>query len=261
MRIALVTDLFGTDNFLTNIPADTLLFYLLPLLLLVGFGGVASLVYFILRRRSMATLYLKDPLFDGASRSFYGLVDVAVRDHFSLFRNIPVDEVIRHSGAVSPLSGKIRNGCFDLLLCDRRKMLPRCAIVLLEKGAQQTKETQLLRSYCDRVKLPFLVYETGGFFDVGRLRNDIYQATGLNNLLGTCAVLGDSRDSDGDEPSPAETLPEATEIKRDIHVCKKCGSEMILRTISKGKHAGCKAMVCETFPDCRYAVLSEAIAE
>ena len=260
-----MTDIFGTSLTTGSFPI-----YLYPVLLLAGIGGVVGLIYFILRRRAITTLYLKDPLFDGPSRSFYGLLDVAVREHFSLFRNILVDDVIQHSGTFNPLPSKVRSGCFDLLLCDRRKMLPRCGIVLVDKQHPRKKETELLRTFCDRVGLPLLVYETGGMFDVSRLRHDVYQATGMHELLGTCGVLSDARGQgiDDEQDTDASEHNDAVEtVARDDgsmvdhnpsgdQNCKKCGSVMVRRTISKGKHSGRKALVCESFPDCRYAVLT-----
>ena len=240
---------------------------MVPLGLVVGTLVMALLIYFLLRRRALKTLYLQDPLFDGPTRSFYGLLDVAVREHFNLFRNISVDTVIRSSGAVSPLPGKIRHGSFDILLCDRRKMMPKCGIVLVDKGDAGKGEAKLLRDFCDRVNLPLLVYEIGGILDVSRLRRDVYQATGLGEKLGTDEVLGDSR---GSEPA-LETSTEAVSeentplledaekaVKADKQTertCSKCGARMAQRTITKGQYAGQKAWVCDKFPECRHAIL------
>ncbi|MTI11920.1 DUF2726 domain-containing protein [Sansalvadorimonas verongulae] len=243
--------------------------YVYPLIIMAAFGLLSGFVYVLLRKRSQRSMYLQDPLFDGPSRSIYGLLDVAVREHFILFRNVDIAEVIRSSGMVSPLPGKIRHHSFDLLLCDRKKMLPKCGIVLVEKGSNIERETSTLRDFCDRVGLPLLTYETGGFFDVSSLRRDVYQATGLNDVLGTCAVVSDARghgtldNKRGKEEetqeldSHIESPLQQNEPKRD---CKKCGSHMVQRTISKGKHAGQKAWVCETFPTCRHAILLEELA-
>ena len=257
-----MTDLFGAEFFGVNLTTGSFSIYLIPVFLLAAIGGIAGLIYFVLRRRALTTLYLKDPLFDGPSRSFFGLLDVAVRDHFSLFRNVSVNDVICHSGIASPLPGKIRSNSFDLLLCDRRKMLPRCGIVLVERNNPREKETQLLRSFCDRVGLPLLVYETGGMFDVSRLRNDVYQATGLNEVLGTCGVLSDARGPENEEHDVDESDHQASESGEQTeheHRCKKCGASMVERTIAKGQHAGSKALVCETYPSCRYAILSKEV--
>ncbi|WP_133060595.1 DUF2726 domain-containing protein [Parendozoicomonas haliclonae] len=262
--------------------------YFYPLAMLAGVGIIAGIIYWLLRRRAASSLYLKDPLFDGPSRSFYGLLDVAAREHFSLFRNVPVDTVICHSGAVSPLPGKVRNASFDILLCDRRKMLPKCAIKLVEKK-RQNKQMDELRDYCDRVDLPLLVYEVRGILDVARLRRDVYQAAGMHELLGTCEVVGGARDTmaaansdvinesraindapilddtERREPTLSAEHDEADHVEHDAHeehhdggqTCRKCGAAMMMRTVSSGKHAGRKALVCETFPTCRYAVLSK----
>ncbi|WP_281645733.1 DUF2726 domain-containing protein [Parendozoicomonas sp. Alg238-R29] len=240
-------------------------FYVYPLLLIGGLCIFGLLIHYLLRKRSQSNMYLQNPLFDGPSRSIYGLLDVAVREHFNLFRNVDIADVIRSSGMVSPLPGKVRNRHFDLLLCDRRKMLPKCGIVLVDKGENLEKKTSQLREFCERVELPLLVYETGGFFDVTRLRRDVYQATGLNNVLGTCAVVGDSRgcddlqdDSQEEESSAVEKFVEQSE-ESESRSCKKCGARMVARTISKGRHAGHKALVCETFPTCRHAILMEEV--
>nr|WP_283777718.1 DUF2726 domain-containing protein [Sansalvadorimonas sp. 2012CJ34-2] len=248
---------------------------------------MALLIYFLLRSRALKTLYLQDPLFDGPVRSFYGLLDVAVREHFNLFRNVGVQAVIRSSGAVSPLPGKLRHSTFDILLCDRRKMMPKCGIVLVEKGDADSREFNQLRKFCDRVSLPLLVYETGGILDVSRLRRDVYQATGLGEKLGSGEVLGDSRgadqasstaeavneehsevdsavahevpqvnlqDSDKEDSVLADDTSKSEKSEQD-RVCSKCGSGMSQRTIAKGQYAGQQAWVCEQFPHCRHAVL------
>ena len=242
---------------------------MVPLGLVVGTLVMVLLIYFLLRSRALKTLYLQDPLFDGPTRSFYGLLDVAVREHFNLFRNIRVDSVVRSSGAVSPLPGKIRHASFDILLCDRRKMMPKCGIVLVDKGDAASKESKLLREFCDRVNLPLLVYETSGILDVSRLRRDVYQATGFGEKLGTDAVLGGSRGTGLEQPAieepeaaneeeqvTSESIPvEASDGRGSERLCSKCGAGMAQRTITKGQYVGQQAWVCEKFPDCRHAVL------
>lgn len=249
------------EKIISIISANALPLYIYPLIIMAAFGALGGLLLLLLRKRSQRAMYLQDPLFDGPSRSIYGLLDVAVREHFSLFRNVAVAEVIRSSGMVSPLPRKIRGDSFDLLLCDRKKMLPKCAIVLVNKGANLEKETARLREFCDKVELPLLVYETGGFFDVTSLRRDVYQATGLNDVLGTCAIVSDVRGhAFHEEESEKPHASEPEQDHNDEYKCKKCGSHMVVRTISKGKHAGHRARVCETFPACRHAVLLEELA-
>ena len=207
MRIVRVKDFFELGEGLLNTGINgSFPVYLYPLLLLLIVGTIIGVIYFILRRRSATTLYLKDPLFDGPSRSFFGLLDVAVREHFSLFRDVAVADVICYSGTISPLPGKLRSASFDLLLCDRRKMLPRCAIVLVEKSNPKEKQTRQLRSFCDKVGLPLLVYETGGMVDVGSLRDDVYLATGIHETLEACAVTSNARDSDNETPETPEHM-------------------------------------------------------
>ncbi len=261
-------------------------FYVIPVLAGLGVIIVVAVIYLLLRSRARNSIYLQDPLFDGSSRSFYGLIDVAVRDHFNLFRNVAITDVVRHSGMVSPLSGSVRHGVFDLLLCDRRKMLPKCAIVLVDRNNPQDKTMSHLRGACDLAGLPLLVYETGRMLDVRRIRQDIYQAAGMHDLLQNCGIVGDARGQgygfDGVEGESHEVAEQHHELEDDhheieddhhvveeehahsadahrcnAHRCKKCGANMELRKIAKGQHAGAMTWVCETFPECRFAVLAD----
>ena len=258
--------------------------YIYIVLPIVGALILGVTILALLRRRSRAAMYLQDPLFDGPTRSFYSLLDVAVRDHFNLFRNIPVSELLRSSGTVSPLPGSIRDAAFDLVLCDRRKMLPKCAIVLVDRKNPREKQTACLREYCDKVGLTMLVYEMGGMLDVTRLRQDVMQATEVemspdnwaiagegqkeaetDELLQTAAVSNTVLDTAPEQPlseqdaalNETDETPSLSEEER--HICRKCGAAMQLRTISKGSHAGQQAWVCETFPACRHATLLETV--
>ena len=164
-----------TDRFLIFLKPWLTPEYIYPLAIFL----VAGLVYLSLRQFARSTIHLKNPLFDNSFRSFYGLLEVAVREHFTLFHNVPVTNALKHSGLINPFPGKIRSRHFDLLLCDRQKMEPKCAIVLVWEEKSDNKEITKLRSYCDKVGLPLLVYEIRGVLDVAQLRNDVYMATDM----------------------------------------------------------------------------------
>ncbi len=222
--------------------------YILHIGSTVGALAVLLLGHVLIRRWSLKTLFVQEPWFDGPSRSFYGLLDVAVRDHFSLFRNVAFDDVVRYSGPINPLPRAVKNSFFDILLCDRRNMVPQCGIIHVKKGKAESRKTRRLRKFCDRANLPLLVYETGRMLDVSRLRNDVYMATGFDKLE-SCEVLGDARGVEDGQGAQAINSEEGTRS------CNKCGGEMALRTIAKGQFTGQKAWICGKYPECRHAIL------
>ena len=128
--------------------------------------------------------FLKKSLLGGAQRSFYGLLDIAVREHFYLLRNIPLGDVIHSSSLFSPVPLRMRRRKLHWLLCDRRDMVPRCAIILVAKGGGANRSIERLREMCDRAALPILVYEVNRMANAVNLRRDVYQLTGYDDKLG-----------------------------------------------------------------------------
>lgn len=182
-----------TDRFLIFIEPWLSPEYIRPVAVVVGIFLAAVLIYFSLRQFVRSTIHLKDPLFDHSFRSFYGLMEVAVREHFKLFHNVPVTHVLQYSGLVNPFPRKLRKRHFDLLLCDPQKMEPKCAIVLIWEEQNSHKEITKLRRYCDKARLPLLVYEIRGMLDVAKLREDVFMATDMLDRT-ECKILGYARE-------------------------------------------------------------------
>ncbi len=238
-----ITYFFGAANYLNNFfEAEFIPVHFYPLILLAVISVLVLLIYLIFRRRGAVSMHLRASLLNGSYRSFYGLLEMAVHKHFSLFHNVPVSHVIQHRGPVSPLPAKLRNGFIDLLLCEKGTLIPKCAIILIEPGCRKKrdKEIKQLRHFCDRLHLSLLVYEARGTFEFAKLQQDVYQSTGMAELLGTDGIISGARPSEVKESGGQR--------------CEKCGSAMVSKMIQRGRRAGQQALVCGAHPVCRYVI-------
>ena len=204
-------------------------------------------VAIVSRIRRDTGVHIRKPFFDGSERSFYGLLDVAVREHFCLFRNPALGEVLFTDEQQRPMSARFRKARFDILLCERRSLAPRCAILLADRSTKKgRRRIDQMRGWFDKAGLPLLVYETGGLLDVRTLRDDVYIATGIEHGNQGSEVIGSAsvRKAVSEQPKRPET-----------RVCGKCGGGMARHTLKQGKHAGREAWICSSYPECRTAVM------
>lgn len=207
-----------------------------PLLLPVAIGVMVLILILLLWLRFRpAQLECKDPLFTPEFRAFFGQLDIAVRSHLTIFPNMPVQDVLQGSGAGKSLLRKFKHKRFDFVICHRKEMEVLCIIKL---GNNESKEQ---RKLCQTAGLTLLEYDIKPYRDVPSLRKDIFSACGIDDF--ELSMIDTEQDNSSNAPS-----------------CSKCQTDMLLRIIKKGDHAGEKCWVCTNYPDCKSAKLIKHVA-
>ena len=128
----------------------------------------------------------------------------------------------------------------DFLLCSPESMRPLVAIELDDKtheGKQRQERDQLVNDACAAAGLPVVRI---------RAQSD-YSAVELAGLLSKYLQQGTQAETAplqmaGSTPSEGTTPPS----------CPRCGIPLVLKTASKGAHAGSQFYGCPNFPKCRY---------
>ncbi|MCK5892849.1 MAG: DUF2726 domain-containing protein, partial [Endozoicomonadaceae bacterium] len=134
------------------------------------------------RLRKDTGVHIRKPLYDSAGRSFYSLMDMAVGEHFSLFTDLPLGEVLFTDEYQRPIPAWLLDAQFDMLLCGRRSLTPRCAILVADHSIKKgRRRIDQMRAWFDKAGLPLLVYEAGSLLDVRTLREDVYIAVGVEH--------------------------------------------------------------------------------
>ncbi len=209
-----------------------------------GFILLGAIMWFMLNRlrNNPPAIAVKPTPLDADHRAFFGLLEIAVRDHLTIMPSMPVADVLEPKGwGQKWLLKKIRSRQVDYILCDRRSLEIKAAVLLESKSPSRSdkKISQLMHSIFDSADLPLLEYRFKPCFDVPTLRREILSAANLHDTL----LFENSVQNNLEAQKP------------DTPDCPKCGKEMQQRRINKGEHAGELCWVCVTYPDCKGARL------
>ncbi|HLT90394.1 MAG TPA: DUF2726 domain-containing protein [Woeseiaceae bacterium] len=128
----------------------------------------------------------KEALFTPAERSFLGVLEQAVGQHYRVFGKVRVADAI---GVKSGLSSserqsalnRIRSKHFDFLLCDREDLSIVCAIELDDKShgrSSRRERDAFLDELCRNTGLPLLRIRASKAYPVPEIRVKILEATG-----------------------------------------------------------------------------------
>ncbi|WP_153556981.1 DUF2726 domain-containing protein [Roseimaritima sediminicola] len=133
---------------------------------------------------------------------------------------------------------KISSKHVDFLLCDPATMQPVLAIEL-DDSSHNRQDRQDRDAFVDKAfaaaRLPIL--------HVAASRN--YSATDLRDRIAAC-IHGES---------PAVVSGSDTTVREPASpLCSKCDTSMVLRTATRGKHAGRQFWACVNYPKCRELV-------
>ena len=129
---------------------------------------------------------LKPALFSPAERSFLGVLEQAIGNHYRIYGKVRIADVIETKSGLSASNrqkafNRIRAKHFDFLLCNRDDLSVTCAIELDDKSHQKTSRQQrdgFVNELCSTIGLPLVRVTAKRAYTVQELRTKILDATG-----------------------------------------------------------------------------------
>lgn len=128
---------------------------------------------------------LKRGLFSPAERSFLGVLEQAIGEHYQIFGKVRLADVIATKRGLSSsnwqsASSRINAKHFDFLLCNKDDLTFVCAIELDDKSHQKDSRRQrdaFVVELCRSVGLPLMRFTAKRMYSVQELRTNILDAT------------------------------------------------------------------------------------
>lgn len=128
---------------------------------------------------------LKPALFSPAERSFLGVLEQAIGNHYQIFGKVRIADVVETKSGLSASNrqkafNRINAKHFDFLLCNRDDLTITCAIELDDKSHRKPSRQQrdaFVVDLCSTVGLPLVRVTARRTYTVPELRTRILDAT------------------------------------------------------------------------------------
>jgi hypothetical protein len=186
-----------------------------------------------------------------AELSFYHVLKIAVSEEYDIFSKVRLADLISVNKGMDRAEwgkafNKIKAKHIDFILCHKNTSEIVCAIELDDQSHSQVKRQQrdeFVMEALEVAKLPFVR------FDVTRT----YQSEAVSNKIQLAIT---TRVPTKINATPSENIlidpdAEALRIEKE-RKCPKCGSELVLRKVSRGQKKGREFFGCSNFPQCRH---------
>jgi hypothetical protein len=200
----------------------------------------------------------KVDLFTPAERSFLGVLEQVLCDQYRVMGKVRLCDVIDVQKGLSKSAwqtafNKVNRKHLDFVIVKRDDLSIAGAIELDDKSHNRK----------DRVERDDFLNGALESAGVSLVRFPVQKSYALEEvkgkLLGLCGAVAESSFEAVSKDEVIYTRPskpvKPTLVEGEVTVssptCEKCGSEMIQRRASKGKHAGQMFWACTTFPKCR----------
>jgi hypothetical protein len=215
------------------------------------FAMVAIAILAILNKKRGGTdefVYEKnEPFFSPAERSFFGILDQAVKDQAVVLGKVRVADVLRPPKGVGRSNwqkafNRISSKHFDYLICAPDTLSVMAAIELDDKSHSRGKRAErdhFLEKACSGAGLPLHRFKAASTYSIQEVRG----------------ILFPSQEEAGEEPAQPETVKSEGVSEQ---ICPKCSSPLVNKVAKKGEHKGAKFLACSAFPKCRYIVKIDA---
>lgn len=207
---------------------------------------VVVLVLFALRKRSGTPgdfpYDLKKQLFTPAERSFYGILNQAVKEDAVVLGKVRVADVLSPSKSLDRSSwqkafNRISSKHFDYIVCSRDSLSVLSVIELDDKS--HTKESRaerdrLIEGACAAAGLTLHRFKARATYSISEVREVLFPPAKEDMYQGV-------------------SIPqESVAMEGEVTLCPKCSSPLVIRVSKKGKHKGKEFLGCSAFPKCRY---------
>lgn len=148
-------------------------------------------------------------LFSPAERSFLGVLEQAIGDHFRVFGKVRVADVVSVKSMPSKSAwqrafNSINAKHFDFVLCDKNDFAVACVVELDDKSHRQNnrqKRDAFLAETCQVISLPFVQVQAQKAYQIPEIRTKIMAASGKS--IAPAPAHPDSHSSPGQQgPTP-----------------------------------------------------------
>ena len=180
---------------------------------------------------------LRDDFLSAAERSFYQALIRAVDSRGVVFAKVRLADVlfVAESQERTTHQNRINQKHIDFLICSPDTLKPLCAVELDDAShgrADRKERDAFVDSACAAAGLAILHIPAQYAYDVDALRQHV------DRLLtaATAPDADDSRSQNGNGGAPR---------------CPKCGTAMVVRTATRGRHAGQQFYGCPNYPQCQ----------
>lgn len=186
---------------------------------------------------------LNKQLFSPAERSFYGILNQAVKHDAVVLGKVRVADILSPSEGLGRSSwqkafNRIASKHFDYVIC-APDTLSVLAVVELDdrshaKGSRAERD-RFLDAACAAAGVDLHRFPAAASYRISEVRNVLFPPPADENAQ----VPGESEACSVDD----------VEIAR----CPKCSSALVRKVAKKGEHKGAEFLACSAFPKCRYA--------
>ena len=201
----------------------------------------------------------RDDFLSPAEHSFYSVLTNMLGEHFTVCPKVSLSDVFyinprKVPAGEKPISyrNRIDRKHVDFLICTPKTMIPVLGIELDDKSHRRV-DRQVRDAFVDSVftaaGLPLLHVPAAASYNTRELAILLRPHLEPVREVGRTLQKGDPGAAAAEEP--VEAADSASLGGSAKPACPKCGGEMVLRTASRGTHAGKQFWGCENYPQCR----------
>jgi len=189
-------------------------------------------------------LYEKDELlFSAAERSFFGVLNQAVKEQAIVFGKVRVADVLRPAKGMGrsrwqKAFTRISSKHFDYVLCAPDTLRVLAVIELDDKSHAQGKRAErdrFIEGACASAGLTLHRFKVAATYNIAEVRDALFPPL-------------------PDEIPEPSTAPQPQVEAEETKLCPKCASPLIRRVAQKGEYKGSEFLACSAFPKCRHIV-------
>lgn len=193
----------------------------------------------------------KETLLTPAERSFYGVLSKALDDRkYIAFAQVRLADILTPAKGSSRSQwqkafNQISSKHCDFVICDADTMKLRLAVELDDASHRneiRANRDEFLDLIFKQAGLPLLRIKASRSYVLQDLKAQLSEILEPNSLVENIYTPVEDIDRGSREIISSED---------EQPTCPKCGSSMILRTVSKGENAGSQFWGCSKFPRCR----------
>jgi len=182
-------------------------------------------------------------LFTPAERSFYGVLNLAVKDRLIVFGKVRVADVIKTRKGLNnsdrqTAHNKIDRKHFDFVLCRPDDLSIVCAVELDDSSHNSKKRIardKFLDAACASANLTLHHFPAKRSYNTKDIASVIFPE---EQTVATSTL----------PPEKTEELSPTLELGD----CPKCSAKLVKQVAKKGGNIGSEFLACSTFPKCRY---------